>query len=69
MYGKWSGYKARFEKDGKKYEAETFVGVRGIDIPVRLIIENGQYSMETKNGQLCEVKKFSEIIYKDPLVK
>ncbi len=40
--GSWSGYEVKFEdNDGDTFEGRTENGLRGIDIPCEVTIENG----------------------------
>ena len=43
--GEWSGYTVRWYDKGRSYEARsTHVGVRGINVPCMVRVENGSVS-------------------------
>jgi hypothetical protein len=46
LKGLWGGYKIRTTNSkGEKFEIETRDGVRGINIPVTVIVDNGKWSV------------------------
>lgn len=42
----WTAYTARFSHDGKAYTVDTSVGVRGINCPCVVVVENGCVTVE-----------------------
>lgn len=44
--GVWGGYVVEFYIDGEKFEASTDVGVRGINIPCVVSINNGEITIK-----------------------
>jgi hypothetical protein len=44
--GKWSGYEATFTIEGHKLRVRTKDGIRGIDVPCKLIIKDGVAKVE-----------------------
>lgn len=40
--GKWGGYKIEININGRDFIITTFLGVRGFNIPVEVLVENGE---------------------------
>ena len=47
--GLWSGYIVEFEYNGDKYEAEVDRGVRGLNIPCTISVNDGEITVNS-NG-------------------
>lgn len=48
--GTWSGYVAKFEHDGGKYEVKTVMGVRGLNIPVIISIHGEEITVSDEKA-------------------
>lgn len=47
--GLWTGYCVRWEESGTQFEARTVgIGIRGLNVPCRVIVKDGRFSVETK---------------------
>ncbi len=44
--GKWGGYVVRFDVDGKEITFSTDVGVRGMSIPVTVVVKDNKAEVE-----------------------
>jgi hypothetical protein len=66
MNGKWSARFVRTTNErGETFEIETKVGIRGIDCPVTVLIENGKWSINEYSGQTerkIEIKNVNQLI-------
>jgi hypothetical protein len=46
--GLWSGYRVSFETPYGQYEGTSTVGVRGMNIPCTVKVEQGQFTITAK---------------------
>lgn len=62
--GLWGGYKINFKNQkGENFEIDTVDGVRGINIPVTIILKDGKYSVfhDGRSLAIKRVIKFSVV--------
>jgi len=46
-YGLWSGYEVKFSYNGEDYFFQTDLGVRGINIPCKITLEDTRILVDT----------------------
>ncbi len=46
--GKWSGYQAEFEHDGRTHRVQTDIGVRGLNCPCIVTVKDGAALVKAK---------------------